>query len=309
MKCVNIVASESYLPEIEIDNEFYNKKFNIDNKWIVGRTGIEKRYFAKEPIEEMAIKVSKKILVNNDIEPSKIDLIIVTTTSSKLLMPGIAQLVQKALGTEECICLDLLCGCGGYPNGIDIAYKYIALEEVKKALVIGVEKLSEYIEQEDVNTAILFGDGAGAILLEASDEEKLYKCKTRNIAKGSEILTCDNESKILNMDGNKVYKFAITETVRIVEEILVENNISIDEIKYIIPHQSNQRILDSITKRLNIDKEKIYTNLKNVGNTFCASIPIAFSELRKAEMLKKKDKVILLGYGGGLNVSCILLEI
>lgn len=309
MKSIQIIASESYLPEIEIDNEFYNKKFNIDNTWVVGRTGIEKRYFSKEPIEEMAVKVCKKLLENNKFDSSSIDLIIVATTSTKHIMPGIAQIVQKELNIEECICLDLLCGCGGYPNGIDIAYKYIALGDAKRALVIGVEKLSEYIDKEDVNTAVLFGDGAGAIVLEESYENKLYKCKIRNIAKNLNILTCDNESKKIIMDGTKVYKFAITETVRIVEEILAENNISIDEIKYIIPHQSNQRILDSITKRLNINNEKVYTNLKNVGNTFCASIPIAIDEMKRKGRLEEKDKVILLGYGGGLNVSCILLEI
>ena len=111
------------------------------------------------------------------------------------------------------------------------------------------------------------------------------------------------------MDGTSIYKFAVTETVKIVNEILDENNINIEDIKYIIPHQSNQKILDSISKRLKIDNEKVYTNLSNVGNTFCASIPIAFSEIFNDEKLNKNDKVILLGYGGGLNTSCILLEI
>ena len=310
MESIDILACESYLPNKEINNDYYNKKFNIDENWIEKRTGINKRYFADEKIEDMALNVSKKLLENTKLNKDEIDFIIVATTSSNNLMPGISHYVQKHLEIEECICLDVLAGCGGYPNAFDIAYKYITMGDVKKALVIGVDKLSEYINEEDINTSILFGDGAGAILIGKSDNNnKLYKCKIKNVAKESEILICDNENKKIYMDGTSIYKFAVTETVKIVNEILDENNINIEDIKYIIPHQSNQKILDSIAKRLKIDKEKVYTNLSNVGNTFCASIPIAFSEIFNQNKLNENDKVILLGYGGGLNTSCILLEI
>ena len=171
--------------------------------------------------------------------------------------------------------------------------------------------MSDYINDDDINTSILFGDGAGCILIGKEDEnkDKLYKSKIRNISKNSNILTCDNINKKIYMDGTAIYKFAVTETVRIIKEILEENKLNIEDIKYIIPHQSNQRILDSISKRLNIPQEKVYTNLSNVGNTFCASIPIAFSEIFNQNKNNKNDKIILLGYGGGLNISCILLEI
>lgn len=310
MESIDISACESYLPNKEITNDYYNKKFNIDNSWIEKRTGINKRYFADENIEDMALKVSKKVLEKSKTDKNEIDCIVVVTTSSNHLMPGISHYIQKRLEIEECICLDILAGCGGYPNAFDVAYKYIAMGDAKKALVIGVEKLSEYINEEDINTSILFGDGAGAILIGKSDNKnKLYKCKIKNNAKDSEILTCDNENKKIYMDGTSIYKFAVTETVRIVNEILDETNLSMDDIKYIIPHQSNQKILDSIAKRLNIVQGKVYSNLANVGNTFCASIPIALSNLSKENKLCENDKIILLGYGGGLNISCILLEI
>ena len=311
MNSITILASDFYLPSKEISNDYFNKKFNIDENWIEKRTGIKKRFFSRSSICEMAYKSCKNI-AENEKNINDIGLIIVATTSTDNLMPGISHYIQRKLKIDECICLDILAGCGGYPNAFDIAVKYIKLGEVKKALVVGVEKLSDYINEDDINTSILFGDGAGAILIgkdENTSINKLYKCKIRNLAEHSEILTADNKNKKIYMDGTAIYKFAVTETVRIVNEILEENNLKIDEIKYIIPHQSNKKILDSITKRLNINQEKVYTNLSNVGNTFCASIPIAVSNLYKENKLNKKDKVILLGYGGGLNISCILVEI
>ena len=310
MNSIKVLASNSYLPNNKINNDYFNKKFKLDENWIEKRTGIKTRFFADEKIELMAYNSCKNIVKNLE-DVNEIDLIIVATTSTNNLMPGISHYIQKKLNIDECICLDILAGCGGCPNAFDIAAKYIELGEARKALVIGVEKLSDYINDDDINTSILFGDGAGCILIGKEDEnkDKLYKSKIRNISKNSDILTCDNINKKIYMDGTAIYKFAVTETVRIIKEILEENKLNIDDIKYIIPHQSNQRILDSISKRLNIPQEKVYTNLSNVGNTFCASIPIAFSEIFNQNKINKNDKIILLGYGGGLNISCILLEI
>ncbi len=295
---MKIIASEKYLPENIIDNKYYNDKFNLDETWIEKRTGICKRYFAKdESIESMAIKVSKKIIENNNIDKDLIDLIIVTTTSSSNLMPGISYLIRRALNIEKCICLDILSGCGGFPNGIDIAYRYIETSKVRSALIVGVEKLSDYIDKDDLNSSILFGDGAGALVLEKSLDKKFYESKILSTGQNFEILTCDANNKKIKMDGTKVYKFAVSETVKVVKELLEESKCSLDDIKYIIPHQSNQKILDSITSKLNISKEKMYSNVREVGNTFCASIPIAFDELYKSKKIKENDKVLFLGYG------------
>lgn len=165
-----------------------------------------------------------------------------------------------------------------------------------------------YTNEEDVGTKILLSDGAGAVLIGKTSKNKIYKTYIESDATNSEILTCKTDSKI-EMNGIEIYKYAVTETVKNVKELLKRSNISLEDIKYIIPHQSNMKIIKSIATKLKIDNSKIYTNISYVGNTFCASIPIALNELKNKELLNSGDKIILLGYGGGLNTGSILLEI
>ena len=174
--------------------------------------------------------------------------------------------------------------------------------------MVGVEKISEYIREEDVNTKILLGDGAGATLIGKSEKEKLYSHNIESVGQEGDILTCDNNTKLF-MNGKEIYRFGITKTVDNIKELLEKNNLTMDDIKYIIPHQSNIRIMENIGKKLGVAKEKIYINIENIGNTFNASIPIALEEALEKEMIKEKDKVILIGYGGGLNLGSILLEV
>lgn len=251
---------------------------------------------------------NRDIHVSNTIDTSKIGAIIVATTSTKKLMPGISNSVQKFLNIEKCICMDILAGCSGYINAFDLARKYICLGEAEYVLVIGVEQLSKYLDTDDLSTTIILGDGAGATLIGKSDNDKLYFQNIVSTTKDNDILTCDNFKK-LYMNGKSVYKYATTKTVENVKEIMDKANVSIDEIKYIIPHQSNKRILDAITQRLQLPNDKVYSNIKYVGNTFCASIPIAINDMFKNNLLKTGDLVILLGYGGGLNLGSILIQI
>ena len=181
--------------------------------------------------------------------------------------------------------------------------------EVENALVIGVEVLSKYINPNDIGTAILLGDGAGATLIGRSKEQKKkYGVKIESEAERGQILTCHTNQKIY-MDGKSVYKYAVSKTVENIETLLRENNEEMKNIKYIIPHQSNTRILEKIGEKLQIDSSKMYVNIQEVGNTFCASIPIALDEILEKRFITKGDKIILLGYGGGLNLGSILLEI
>lgn len=180
--------------------------------------------------------------------------------------------------------------------------------EIENALVIGVEVLSKYTNPKDIGTAILLGDGAGATLIGRSKEQKKYCTKIESEAEKGEILTCHANQKIY-MDGKSVYKYAISKTVENVETLLKENGEEIKNIKYIIPHQSNIRILEKISEKLKIDFSKLYVNIQEVGNTFCASIPIALDEMIEKKLIAEGDKIILLGYGGGLNLGSILLEI
>ena len=304
---IKIVDGKSYLPKQKILNSKIEEKFSLKEGYIYKRTGIKERYYVEdESIEEMAIGVAKKINEKNDL--SNLGLIIVATTSTKNLMPGIANEVQKSLKIKSCISLDILAGCSGFINSFDIARLYLESGKVEKALVIGVDLLSKTIDKEDLGTAAVLSDGAGGILIEKAKENKKYFSNIKAEIDNKGILNYNVESN-LYMNGKEVYKYAVTNTVENIKELLEISKEGIENIKYIIPHQSNLKIMKAIANRLGIEKEKIYINIEKIGNTFCASIPIAISDMLEQNMLKKGDKVILLGYGGGLNTGSIMIEI
>ena len=302
---MRIVASSSYLPSKKILNEEIEKKLNLETNYIEKRTGIKQRYFVQnETIEEMSIKAIEKLINATKIDVQEIDMIIVATTTTNSLMPGISNYIQKYFDIKKCISFDILAGCNGYINALDIAQMYIKSGKVSKGIVVGVDILSKYTDEKDVGTAIILADGAGATLVEKSENE--YFSNIEAIPDKDDILTIKSNEKIF-MDGISVYKYAVTETVKNINQLLEMSNEKIENIKYIVPHQSNLKIIKAISNRLGT--EKMYTNIQSVGNTFCASIPIVLEEMQKKNLLKTGDKIILLGYGGGLNTGSILLEI
>ena len=311
MKSIKIIKTGAYIPEIKKENIEIEKELNLEDGYIKKRTGIETRYYLKSVQDE--IDMAKK-LVGNMIkdEEKDIDLIITATTTPTNIMPGISNIIQKELGIKTCIAFDILAGCSGFINAIDIAKKYIEGSTAKKALVVGIEQLSKYVDKNDIGTAIILSDGAGAILIEGTAEEKKYCSKIETTIDEKEILKTYVKDGIfkLEMDGKEVYKYAVTETVKNLEELLQKSNETLENIKYIVPHQSNLKIIKSIANRLGTDIiDKMYINIDKIGNTFCASIPIALDEMIKKGLLQTGDKVILLGYGGGLNTASILIEI
>lgn len=308
MNSIKILANGVYMPENKVENRYFNNKFNLDELWIYKRTGIRTRYWAKDEKQvDMAIKAVENLVSNSNVNLQKIDLIVVASTKFEDSMPGISFEIQKKFDIQNCICMDLLAGCSGYINGIDIARKYIEVDEIESVLVIGVEKLSKYINEDDISTAILLGDGAGATLLGKAVNKK-YAKNIESIGKDGDILTCKENEKIY-MDGKKVYKFAIEKVTKNINDLLEREKMNISEIKYIIPHQSNLRILNNIAEKIGATKEQIYTNISQVGNTFNASIPIALNEVMNKNILQENDKIILAGYGGGLNLGSILIEV
>lgn len=309
MNSIKILANGSYLPKTRIDNNILNNKFNLNENWIYKRTGIKIRYYAvQESITYMAIEATKKAIQKAKINVQNIGMIVVATTTTDRLMPGISFKVQKSLGIDKCICTDLLSGCSGYINAFDIVRKYIALGEIEYGLVIGVERLSQFLDEKDVNTTVLLGDGAGATLVGKSAKEKKYFVNIESDGNNGDILTCSFNKK-LQMDGKKIYKYGTTKTVENIFELLKQSNEEMEKIKYIVPHQSNARMLKSMCEKLNISETKMYNQLENVGNTFCASIPMALEDMFENELIKSGNKIILLGYGGGLNLGSILMEV
>lgn len=310
MNSLEIIGTGSYLPNHRIENKELEKKFEVQDNYIKKRTGILQRFYItqNETLEVLAINAVKNTLNNCKIDCQEIDMIIVASTSNDRFMPGISYLIQKEFGIKHCFCLDISAGCSGYINAVDIVRNYIALGKIETALVVGADILSKYTDDTDINTAIILSDGAGATIYRKSKEEKKYISVLSSQGEKGDILTCRSGSKI-EMDGKEIYKYAVTETVKNLEELLQQAKEDIDHICYIVPHQSNERIMKAIANRLDIDERKIYMNIQQVGNTFCASIPIALHELFSSNRLKKGDKIVLLGYGGGLNTGSILIEI
>lgn len=291
MKSIKIIATSKYLPNNKVENSFFDKKFDLENSWIVKRTGVKNRFFTKdETIVDLAINVARKITEKIDFDIQKIGNIVVASTSSDRIMPGISFEVQKALDIKKCMCLDIFCGCSGFINAFDIARKNIVLNETEYALVIGVETISKFLDFDDINTSILLGDGAGAVLIGKSNKDKKYISNIESIGQDGDILTCHNGEK-LYMNGKAIYKYAVSKVTENIENTLNKSNNKISDLKYIIPHQSNIRILESMAKKLNIEESKMYSNLEKIGNTFCASIPIALDDI--FESLKDGDKLIL----------------
>ena len=311
MSNIHIIANEIYFPQRQIKNDELEKILNLESGYIEKRTGIKNRYYAiKETIQEMALGATKNVITLAD-EKQDIGLIITTTTSTDMLMPGISNYIQKKLEIPPCICFDILAGCGGYINAFDIAKVYIDSRDIKKALIIGVDKLSEIIDKQDIGTAVVLSDGAGATLIEKEetyDYQKMYISNVKAEEDKNNILTYQY-GKNVYMNGKEVYKYAVTKTVENINELLEKANISLNSVKYIVAHQSNLKIMKAIASRLHIGMDKMYTNIQERGNTFCASIPIALYDMQKSNLLKKGDKIILLGYGGGLNTGSILMEI
>ena len=310
MKNIKIIATGSYLPPNKVNNKTIANNLKITEEFIYKRTGIKTRYYSEyETIEEIAIKAIHNLLEkNSQIDINKVDMIIVATTSTNLLMPGISYKIQEHFDIKKCMCLDILAGCSGFINAIDIARNYIAVEKVNKALVVGVDILSKLTDKSDLSTSIILSDGAGTVLLEKTEIDKQYESIITSEGQKGNLLVIESNENI-KMDGKEIYKYAVTETVKNIKNLLKASNTDIDEIKYIVPHQSNIKIMNSIASRLKVDISKMYINIENVGNTFCASIPIAIDEMFEKNLLQEGDKIILLGYGGGLNTGSILMEV
>ena len=305
MENMQIVGRGSYIPNTKINNSILEKMFDKKSEYIFEVSGIENRWYEQtKTIEDMAYEASIKAIEQSNISKDSIDNIIVASSSSSSIMPGISYKVQEKLGIKKCMCLDILGGCNGYINALDIARNYIVLEKVKNALVIGVDKLSEIVDEKDFATKILLGDGAGATIISKSKKEKIYFSYIESKGKDSNFLVYEAGKKI-RMQGKQIYKYAVKDVPNVINKTLEMAKLDITDIDKIILHQSNQRIMDKISEELKVDKKKMFSNIKEIGNTFCASIPIALSQVN----LKENEKILLCGYGGGLNTGCIIMNI
>lgn len=302
-----ICATGSYTPSNYLDNNDLAKIVDTNDEWIRERTGIVRRHIVKdETTVSLAVNAAKRALESSDMKAEEIELIIVSTISSNVLLPCTACEVQRVIGAVNATCFDLNAACTGFLFAYNTAQAYIASGVYKNALLVGAESVSKITDWTDRGTCILFGDGAGAVLLRA-EQGKMVSTVTHSDGEKGVALTCGTGEK-LQMDGQAVFKFAVKQVPQCVGELLEKNQLSIEEIDYFVLHQANRRIVEAVAKRLKTGIEKFPMNLQEYGNTSSASIPILLDEMNRKGLLKKGQKIVMAGFGAGLSWGASLIE-
>ena len=307
MKTGKITGTGSYVPSNFMDNFDLSNIVDTNDAWIQERTGIIRRHISTDDATiSMASKAAVQAIENAKISPNDIDLILVATMSPQSVLPCTACEVQKSIQADQATCFDLNAACSGFLYAYNTAQAYIASEVYKTVLVIGTETLSNLIDWKDRGTCILFGDGAGAVVLSAT-EEGVYSTVTHSDGQKKDALTCDLGS-VIKMNGQEIFKFAVKQIPICIQELLEKNHLAVSDITYFVLHQANKRIIEAVAKRLHVDLEHFPMNLQEYGNTSSASIPILLHEMNEKNMLHRGDKVIMAGFGAGLTWGATLLE-
>lgn len=307
MKTGKIIGTGSYVPSNFMDNFDLSNLVDTNDAWIQERTGIIRRHISTDDTTiSMASKAAVQAIKNAGISPNDIDLILVATMSPQSVLPCTACEVQKSIQVEHATCFDLNAACSGFLYAYNTAQAYIASEVYKTVLVIGTETLSNLVDWKDRGTCILFGDGAGAVVLSAT-ENGLFSTVTHSDGQKKNALTCDLGS-VIKMNGQEIFKFAVKQIPICIQELLEKNHLSISDITYFVLHQANKRIIEAVAKRLQVDLEHFPMNLQEYGNTSSASIPILLHEMNEKNMLHRGDKIIMAGFGAGLTWGATLLE-
>lgn len=319
LRRVAITGTGRYLPEKILTNDDLQRMVDTSDEWITERTGIKRRRLAAEheATSDLAAAAARQAVESAGIEAAELDLIIVATVTPDMPFPATACFVQKALGATKATCFDVSGACSGFLYGVEIASGYIASGMAQKALVIGADKLSGIIDWTDRNTCVLFGDGAGAVILEPSTkgEGEIVSIYSGSNGAMDEILnvpgggsrcplTAENLGAKLNtmkMAGREVYRQAVTTMVSAAKEAVARAGITPDDIACFIPHQANLRIIETIAAKLHVPMDRFFVNLTEYGNTSAAAVAIAFDEARRTGRLRRGDYILMVVFGGGLT--------
>jgi 3-oxoacyl-[acyl-carrier-protein] synthase-3 len=312
-----ITGTGSAAPDRILTNGDLEKMVDTSDEWITTRTGIKQRHIAVEGeyTSTFATRAAERALEMAGVRPEELDLIVVGTVTPDFPFPATACLVQDNLKATKAAAFDIVAACSGFLYALSMANNSIKAGSAKKALVIGAEVLSRVLDWSDRNTCCLFGDGAGAVVLEAREAEAgvvsthihsdgsywevLYQpaCGSRNPARRQSI---NDKLMYVVMQGNEVFKLAVRAMEEVAHEALIANGLTIADIDLFIPHQANRRIIDAVGRRLGIDEDKIFINLERYGNTSSASIPIALDEANRAGRLKSGHNLLFAAFGGGI---------
>jgi len=319
-----ILGTGSCLPKRVVTNAELEQMVDTSDEWVTTRTGIKNRHIAGEGElnYQLAAKAARRALAVTGIEPQEIDLIIVATLSPHMIMPSTACFVQAEIDAVNAFAYDINAACAGFTYGLDLASQYIENRPNMKILLIGSETLSARVNWEDRNTCVLFGDGAGAVILgSTSDDRGVMGSRLHSDGNSWHMLCMDSpESQnpdlryddyvgpLIRMNGSEIFKQAVRMMEDAVNTLLREQGVTMDEISILIPHQANIRILKKLRERLGLPEERVFINLSKYGNTSAASIPIALDEAHRQGRLQRGDLVLLCTFGGGLTWGSLLLR-
>lgn len=332
MQGIKILGTGSYAPETVITNADYARFLDTSDEWITERTGItERRMSVDVPNFRMAANAALDALKNSGTEPAELDYIIVSTCTPDFFYPNMSGLVQHIIGAKNAAVLDVNTACTGFLTALDLARNFFLTGKYKKILVIASERVTPHCDYTDRSACILFGDGAGAVLIEPAEGDfystfgaegdmlsQLY-CKVDLSRRNSpfhkpepelaEFLNDEKKSHFMQMDGRGVYRFAVSAMSGAVEQVCKQSGLTVDDFDFVIPHQANIRIIQSALKTMNVPDEKVIVNLNKRGNTSSACIPTCLDELYKNRRLKAGMRICLVGFGAGLTYGALIFTV
>lgn len=321
-----IAGHGSFAPEKKLTNEELAKMIDTSDEWITDRTGIKTRHITtdSESTAFLATEAAKRALAEAKLDAGELDLIIVATITPEMVFPSTASFVQRSLGAKKAWVFDLAAACSGFVYGLSIVQQFIESARIKNALVIGAETLSKITNWEDRTSCILFGDGAGAVVIKSSKDGRKGIIYSNMFSDGDcwQALNCqaygsrypasrkleDPKKIYMEIKGREVYQQAVRRIIEAVTDCLNHCGLSLDDIDMVISHQMNARIIESAAKRLELPKEKIFLNIAEYGNTSAASVPIAFDECARTGKIKRGDIIIFVAFGAGLTWGANVIE-
>ena len=319
-----ITGVAGYVPDDLLTNADLAKMVDTNDEWIKSRTGISQRHILKDPTKatsDMGAEAVKTLCKKRGIDPSEIDVIITATVTPDMLFPSTSNLIAHKVGATNAWGFDLSAACSGFLFALTTGAQFIENGSYKKVVVVGADKMSSIVDYTDRTTCVLFGDGAGAVLLEPSEDENgiqdhIHYCDGR----GAELLrqegggslnpatheTVDKKMHYIFQDGKPVFKAAVTGMADVSYEIMERNGLTGDDVAWLVPHQANLRIIDATQRRMGVDREKVMINIQNYGNTTAATIPLCLRDWES--QLKKGDNIILAAFGGGFTWGSIYVK-
>ncbi|MCR4430136.1 MAG: ketoacyl-ACP synthase III [Tepidanaerobacteraceae bacterium] len=324
LKKAGIIGIGSYVPDRVVTNLDLEKMVDTTDEWIKTRTGISLRRIGPENActSDMGAEAARKALEHARLSPENIDLIIVASASPDMIFPSTACIIQSKIGASNAAAFDIQAGCTGFVYALTCAVQFIVSGMYKNILVVGAEMLSRITDWEDRNTCVLFGDGAGAVVISEVEEGGILSSYLGADGTGADLLilpaggskepasidTVAKRRHFIQMNGNEVFKFAVRILEEAARKATEKANLSMNDVDYIVPHQANIRIIDAAVKRLKFPREQLVMNLDRYGNMSSASIPVALDEAYRDKRIKRGDIVLLVGFGAGLTWGANLLE-